>query len=138
MDTPSFERSSLEADMKLLATEIKNQRERPEMKGANGKDILKEAFLVFPRFEKNSNGSGVPAAQSSSTANSSSPLPAYAQSAPPEVKLEIEYLIDLAFRKGINAAFAEAGKSSAFIQDAFHDALAGRLYPELKKEGIID
>ena len=141
MDVPIFERSALEADMKLLAAEIRNQRERPEMKDASGKEVLKEALLVFPNFEKSQNTAGapsVPISQPPATGNSNSPLPAYAQSAPAEVKLEIEYLIDLALRKGISAAFSAASKSSAFVQDAFHDALTGRLYPELKKEGIVD
>ena len=141
MDQPTFERGALEADMKLLVAEIKSQRERPGMQDASGRQILKEALLVFPNFEKG-DGSTEMAANSGTSAasaiNPASPLPAYAQAAPAEVKLEIEYLIDMALRKGIGTAFSEAAKSSAFVQDAFHDALAGRLYPELKKEGIMD
>jgi hypothetical protein len=141
MDTPSLERSALESDMKTLAALIKNQRERPEMKDAGSRELLAEALRVFPSLEKvqpNPVATAQPVPQPPSTASQSSPLPAYAQSAPPEVKLEIEYLIDLALTKGISAAFSQAEKSSAFVQDAFHDALTGRLYPELKKEGIVD
>lgn len=140
MDNPTFERGMLEADMKILAAEIKNQREQPAMQNLEGKEAVKEALSVFPNFNK------TPATPPPSTAgtavasddNPSSPLPAYAQNAPVNVKLEIEYLIDVALRKGIGTALTEAEKSSAFVQDAFHDALAGRLYPELKKEGIVD
>ena len=64
-------------------------------------------------------------------------MPAYAQNAAPEIKLEIEYLLDLAFQKGIATALAESAKSPYFVQDAFHDALAGRLYPEMQKRGLM-
>jgi hypothetical protein len=136
--TPSFERAALEADMKILAAEIKTQRERGEMKDASDQRLIKEAIRVFPALER---GSGEPQASAPvpapQTSEDQSPLPAYAQSAPAEVKLEIEYLMDLALRKGIGAALGEAQKSSYFVQDAFHDALTGRLYPELQKQGIV-
>ena len=119
--------------MKMLATEIRKQKERTEMKDAKGQEIIKEAIRSFPDLNAN------PAAAASTVqpSNASSPLPAYAQSAPDEVKLEIEYLIDLALRKGIGAALSVSAKSPYFVQDAFHDALAGRLYPELKKQGVV-
>ena len=53
------------------------------------------------------------------------------------MKLEIEYLCDMALRKGIATAMSESEKSPYFVQDAFHDALAGKLYPELQKRGIV-
>jgi hypothetical protein len=40
-------------------------------------------------------------------------------------------------RKGIGSALTESAKSPYFVQDAFHDALAGKLYPELQKRGMI-
>jgi len=64
-------------------------------------------------------------------------LPAYVDSASPEVKLEIEYLLDVALKQGIGKALAESQKSPYFVQDAFHDALAGALYPELQQRGIV-
>jgi hypothetical protein len=70
-------------------------------------------------------------------ATASNPLPDYAQNAAPEVKLEIEYLLDLALRDGLSKALSESEKSPYFVQDAFHDALAGKLYPELQKRGIV-
>ena len=133
---PIFERSALEADMKVLAEQIMARREKSETKDANDRQIVKEAIRSFPSLERGSNQaqSASPAGQ---VTDDRSPLPAYAQDAPAEVKLEIEYLIDLALKRGIGTAMSQAGKSSYFIQDAFHDALAGRLYPELKKQGIV-
>jgi hypothetical protein len=53
------------------------------------------------------------------------------------VRLEIEYLLDIALQKGVGPALAESAKSPYFVQDAFHDALAGKLYPELQKRGLM-
>jgi hypothetical protein len=138
---PSFEKV-LEADLARLATEIRNQRARPELKDANEKELVKEAIRAFPQLEKGSEG--VPEAPPTESASRGaagstveSTLPAYAQDAPPEVKLEIEYLLDVALRHGLSKALTEARKSPYFVQDTFHDALAGKLYPELQKRGIV-
>lgn len=139
MDTsPSFE-NALEADMRTLAAEIKRTQELKDVKNPEGLDVIKEAIRAFPQLERPpANGVPVPPAPNAAAGPSdNSPLPAYAQSASPEVKLEIEYLIDVAFRKGIGPALAESAKSPYFVQDAFHDALAGKLYPELQKRGVV-
>lgn len=122
--------------MRTLAAEIKRTQELKDIKNAEGLDVIKEAIRAFPQLERPS-ANGVPRAPAAAVPEDNSPLPAYAQSAPPEVKLEIEYLIDIAFRKGIGTALAESAKSPYFVQDAFHDALAGKLYPELQKRGVI-
>lgn len=132
---PSFE-TVLETDMKALAAEIKNQRERTEMKEAGDRELLKEAIRSFSGVEKKPQAAPAPAAAASGNVMQN-PLPAYASNAPAEVKLEIEYLLEVAFRTGLNKALSESQKSSYFVQDAFHDALAGKLYPELQKRGIV-
>jgi hypothetical protein len=146
MDTPSFE-TALESDMQQLAAEIRGQRERPEMKDAAEQELVREAIRAFPESAESKNqpqaaAQSADAGQQAGAAsaggdNPASPLPAYAQHAPAEVKLEIEYLLDIALKKGIGPALAESQKSPAFVQDAFHDALAGRLYPELQKRGVV-
>ena len=132
---PPFEHAALEADMKRLAEEIGNHRDRPEMKNAQEKELLKEAIRAFPRLEKGAPAVSAPVPQAQN--NSRSPLPDYAKDAAPETKLEIEYLLDCALHQGLGKALAEADKSPYFVRDAFHDALAGKLYPELQKRGII-
>jgi hypothetical protein len=134
----SFEHAALEADMKRLAAEIGNHRDRPEMKDAPERELLKEAIRAFPRFDKSAPSTpvvSVPIPQVQN--NNGSPLPDYAKDAAPETKLEIEYLLDCALYQGLGKALAEADKSPYFVRDAFHDALAGKLYPELQKKGII-
>lgn len=126
--------AALEHDIERLSEEIKTRREHPEMQGVSGRELLKQSIQAMaPPPVSPSAGSG-PA-----TANVfQNPLPDYAAGAPPEVKLEIEHFLEMAFREGIVKASAEAAKSSAFVLDTFHDALAGKLYPELKKRGIVD
>lgn len=134
MDAPSFE-NALEADMKILATEVRHTQETEGAKNMEGLDIVKEAIRSFPQLEHHENNGVTVAPATSGQANS--PLPAYAQDASAAVKLEIEYLLDVALHKGIGSALAQSAKSPYFVQDAFHDALAGRLYPELQKRGVL-
>lgn len=129
MDQPQFEHEALEADIKALAQEVEKHRELPENKGASGQELLKKAIRAMPPVST--------ATEPVSKPSRPSPLPKYAESATPEVRLEIEYLIDLAFHAGIGKASAEAKKSPDFVQDAFHDALAGKLYPMFQERGIL-
>jgi hypothetical protein len=128
-----FEHEVLEADIKALAQEIGRQREKPESGAMSEQELLKQAIRGLPPLGAQAEPPAPPKQSSSA-----SPLPDYAQSASPEVRLEIEYLVDFAFHQGIAKADAEARKSSDFILDAFHDALSrGKLYTELKKRGIL-
>jgi hypothetical protein len=135
-DISSYE-SVLEADLERLARQIRTGHEQPEMRVVGGKEIVKEALRAFPQFNKEKPPEAASAAAAAAPRASDGPLPAYAENASPEVKLEIEYLLDMALRQGIGKALAESKKSPYFVQDAFHDALAGKLYPELQKRGVI-
>jgi hypothetical protein len=140
-ETPTFEYKALESDMKSLAAEVQRSRESAELKNSNERELVKEAIRAFPRLnsaERPTAGAPVPQpASASAQAAAQSPLPDYAQSAPAEVKLEIEYLLDLAFQHGLSKALTESEKSPYFVQDAFHDSLAGKLYPELQRRGMV-
>ena len=133
----SFEYAALEADMKRLAEQIQSQRERSAGETKTERELVKEAIRVFPNLQGSQNKIAAPAPAAPVSDASQSPLPDYAKDAPAEVKLEIEYLCDVALRKGIAAAISESKKSPYFVQDAFHDALAGKLYGELQKRGIV-
>jgi hypothetical protein len=136
MDSPSFEHQALESDLRTLAAEIGRNRETREGKNVEGVEVVKEAIRAFPATE-HAPVNAVPTPGATNGAASGGPLPAYAKDAPAEVKLEIEYLLDLALHKGVGTAIAESHKSPYFVQDAFHDALAGKLYPELQKRGVV-
>lgn len=135
----SFEYAALEADMRRLAEQIKNQREQMTGETRTERQIVKEAIRLFPNLQgtQNKMPTPPPPAPAPKDDDSNSPLPDYAEDAPAEVKLEIEYLCDVALRKGISAALSESEKSPYFVQDAFHDSLAGKLYPELQKRGAV-
>ncbi len=145
-EIPAFEKP-VESDIKTLAAEIQNNREKPLVQNYSERELVKEAIRAFPKLEKRSAASAVPQPASASTpqvpaagsrvAPAASHLPDYAQNAAPEVKLEIEHLLDIALHQGISRALAASEDSPYFVQDAFHDALAGKLYPELQKRGIV-
>ncbi|MDE2079674.1 MAG: hypothetical protein KGI73_04825 [Patescibacteria group bacterium] len=119
--------AKLEAEIKDLEAEIRLHQERPEAVRLEGKDLVRKSLETYSA--KNS---------AEAPPDDSSPLPEYAKDAPAGTRLEIEHLVDLVFHgKGIVAAASQAAKSSPFVLDAFHDALAGRLYPELQKRGIV-
>ena len=139
MDTPSFE-ETLENDLATLAAEIKKTREQPELKNAHERELVKEAIRAFPTLGERAPSAPAPQPAPvvpTSDAAANSPLPDYAQHASAETKLEIEYLLDIALKQGIGKALSESKKSPYFVQDAFHDALVGKLYPELQKKGIV-
>ena len=54
-----------------------------------------------------------------------------------EAKLEIEYLVDMALHHGIDKAVEKAKASGPFVLDAFHDALTGKLYDEMRRRGML-
>ena len=125
------EPQGLESDMSRLKEEILKHKENPELQGTGDREIVRMALRSV---------SDVPAPSAPAPADGAqSPyLPSYAQSASPAAKLEIEYLVDLALREGISKANATASKSSPFILDAFHDALSGKIYPELQRRKLVD
>jgi len=113
--------------MRRLAQEVKKLREHPEHKNLDEKELLKKSLMAFVPPPDN------PPAHIGPT----SPLPKDIQSASPETQLEIEYLLDLALHEGLHKAHKEALASNPFVLDAFHDMLVGKLYPELKRRGIL-
>lgn len=125
--TAEFPHEFLEADIKRLAGEVQKHRERSESRHLEGPELIKKSIQSLAPAPPPV--SALPA--------SNSPLPNYAADIPAEAKLEIEYLLDLAFHHGIEKADREARKTNPFIVDAFHDALATKLYPELQKRGIV-
>ncbi len=124
-----FQHEALEADIKRLAEEIAKRREGPEAGRLTERELVKKTIQALT--------GAPPAASAPASPQQPSGLPAYLQEAPAEAKLEVEYLLDLAIHHGLEKAAAEAKKSSPFVLDAFHDALANKLYPELQKRGIL-
>lgn len=125
---PSFEHAALEADMKLLVQEIAKHRESPESAKLSEMELLKKVIKTMPPQV---------AQKKKDEDKKSTVLPSYALDAPPEVRLEVEYLLDIVFHHGIGRAVREADKSADFVRDVFHDTLVKILTPELKKRGAL-
>ncbi|MDO8466712.1 MAG: hypothetical protein Q7S83_01070 [bacterium] len=127
------EHSIIEQDIKELTSEIK-ERGLSEQGRQALQSVLKE------KMSSSSGAAGQPTAPQPATPapSANSPLPEYMQSEPADVKLKVEKLLDLAWHKGIQHAAKEAAISGPLVLDAFHDALIDKLYPELKKRGLLN
>lgn len=128
--TPEFRPEFLEQDVTRLAAEVKSHLEKPESKELNDQQIVKEAVRSMAEQHKTNQ-------PANSAGGVASILPAYVKDFTPQEKLEVEYLLDLAFKKGLDQALREAARSNPAIEDAVHDALAGKLYPFLQQKGIL-
>ncbi len=124
----------IEQDLHAISAEIARNREKPENKLLSGHELVRNSVKSYTAPVAPPAGGPAPASQT----NNDSVLPAYAQSASAETKQEVEHLLSLAFREGVLSAATQAAKSSPYVLDIFHDALAGKLYPELKKRGLVD
>ncbi len=123
----------LEQDLQRVTAEIERRRERaPEI--ASREVVRQSIIAAIPQAPVSER---VEASPSGSSPAAPERIPAYLNEESPEIKAEVERLVSLAFEKGISSAVEEAAKKSPFVLDAFHDALADKLLPELEKRGII-
>lgn len=130
-ESSEIKHETIEADIQKLAEEIRRIKITAEKNRLSETEIIKKSLSALTPITP-------PPPSQTPAQSSSSPLPYYVQSVSPEIQLEIEYLLDMAFHEGIIKALKKAQESkNPLILDAFHDALAGRLYPELKNRGIL-
>lgn len=124
---PKFEHAALEREIDSLAAEVK-KRISPETAEIKKEDVGK--FLAEKIY---------PAEQQAGAAEKklSSALPDYLQQASPEVKLEVEELVDLAWHKGIVKAVKKARKKGQLYVDALHDVLTDKLYQAFQDRGLL-
>jgi hypothetical protein len=116
---------AIEEDIERLSHVVSVVKEQPASKDVSGHEVVRQSLRVFASSTQK------PPLQSVG------PLPDYVKDVSPEIRLEIERLVDLAFHQGILTATEAAAAHGQFVVDAFHDTLAGKLYPELQKRGII-
>lgn len=124
----------LEHDIERLSREVDRIKNTPEFHGAEPREIVKESLKTFTSPQ---NAPAGQLAGGGDDDDSGSLLPDYLKDASPELKLGVEQLIDVAIHKGIIEGAANARKRGGFFLDAFHDALADKIYPELQKRGLI-
>ena len=132
MDQELTPHESLEREMQELSVDIKTRG------AGERKDVLRAAVgeRIGVSGASQANG-GTVAEPSVPPIHHSLVLPKYAADMPEETQLLVETLIDKAWHKGIDAATADARKAGPVILDMFHDALAGKIYEEMQKRGML-
>lgn len=129
----NFEYKALEADIERLSKEIAEKKKFLEYKDLSHKEIIKQALqpAIQQIVVQTQTATGQPSMIQSEI------LPDYVQNYSPDVKIQVEKLVDMVFHQGIEKTVKVAGQLNAFILDAFHDALTDKLHEELKKRNII-
>jgi hypothetical protein len=133
--SPEARPEPVEKDIQRISAELLRRREQPETRSLSGHELVRQTVRSYTGVQPTAK-QAEPAQPAGETIDN--PLPGYAESAPPEAKREIEQYLQMAFKDGILKASSEAAKASPFVLDAFHDALAGKLYEELKKRGVVE
>ena len=128
-----FNHNTLEKDIERLSQEVAEKKNAPEHKDLTEREIVKK--VIEPMIKQS------PIQQSAQKRDDKDDeegvLPGYLDKASNDIKLRTEQLIDITFHRGLENALKEAKKSGPFVLDAFHDALADKLYEEIKKRGMI-
>lgn len=130
-----FNHTTLEQDIKRLSQEVAEKKAMPEHRDVSDKELIKRTIEPIIKEPVSSGAT----AQSDGDQNiQNQVLPQYLQSAPYDLQLQVEELIDVVFHKGVEAAVSRArGLNNPFILDALHDALVDKLYDELKERKLI-
>lgn len=116
-------------DVGKIVEAAKVHAETAEGKEARGEELTKKAIQTV---------TDTTTAQTPPPASSiQNPLTAYTAEESKEVKEKIENLLQVAATSGVVKATEEARRASPFILDAFHDALAAKVYPYLKERGLF-
>jgi len=133
INTQKFEHGILEQDIERLSNIIAETKKFPESKDFNEKELIKKSLEKIMAQVN----SGEPAITQHNVTLTQKILPDYLENAEPEIKLTIEKLIDEVFHEGLDKTIKKASQAGPFFLDAFHDALADKLFDELKKRKLI-
>ncbi len=128
-----------EEDIERLASEVQQRYEQQKGGGLEEREAVREAVKNLgseqePQLEEAPSPS---AAGEEHPAPHGNVIPEYAKEEPPEIQAQIEELVTLALNKGIEVANRKARAYPPYIVDAFHDALTGVVYQELKQRGLL-
>ena len=127
---------NLEASLDRLGEELKSHKEQKEGGVLNDKEIVKRSLQYIASTPQSL---GVTANSQQQKSQDDDYMPLYLKNAEKkeEIQRAVEHLISLTLEKGIEKAVSVAKKANPFVEDAFHDALADKLIPELKKRGLL-
>ena len=128
-----FNHNIIEKDIERLSKEIAEKRNLPEYKEVSERELIKQTLQPLVKQAI----SDKEQATREEKETEETIIPDYLKDSPPEIKLQVEKLIDSVFHQGIEKTVKEANQAGPFILDAFHDALTDKLYDELKKRNLI-
>ena len=132
-----FNHNTLEQDIQRLGREIKERNASPEYQQMTEKERVKETIRPLVTQAGSQAASSPQPEDTDSKSVEETVLPGYLKDSPSEIKILVERLIDSVFHEGVEKAVKDASRAGPFILDAFHDALADKLYEELKKRKLI-
>lgn len=125
-----------EKDIERIGEAVKEIQQRPEFQKSTPQEIIKESLKSFT--PPPAPPPQTPPAQAGPPEENGIPfLPDYMKSEPAEKQKELERLLTVAINQGFFAGIKEAQKDGEFLLDAFHDSLADKVYPELKRRGFF-
>lgn len=129
---------NLERNLSRLGEKVGEHLENPEVKNLPEREIVKHSIRALADEVLAGDDKNTPT-EVVNMSDGSSVLPSYLNnvSAPQDAKTVVEELVNATFSGGLESAIRLSRKQSPFIEDAFHDALADKLLPELKKRGIL-
>lgn len=130
----NFEHNAFETDIQKLGKEISEKKILPEHKDVPEREIIRKTIYQIAKQQTQP--------QQQTTKNQQPEiqnqiLPDYLKNSSADIKNQVEKLIDFAISHGIEKAIKMASQSSAFVVDAFHDAITDKLYNELKNRKIL-
>jgi len=129
MENEKIEKLVTEAEETRLIEAAKLHAESAEGKEMKGEELMKKAIQSVTQT--------VPVPEQAEPNSIQNPLTDYTAQEPEEVKRKIEDLLQIAATDGIVRATEAAKHASPFILDAFHDALAAKVYPYLREKGLF-
>ncbi len=135
---------NLEKSFARLGREVQKNFETPEFQGVPEREVVKQTIrslaetVSVPPPEPEETTPPPPLSGAPSVPRDNL-LPSYMATgdSSEDVKNSVERLVQMVFDEDVEKAVTEAKRYSAFIEDAFHDALTDKVLPELKKRGII-
>ncbi len=128
-----------EEDIERLASEVQQRHEKQKGGELEEREAVREAIKNLEDKSRFESQEALPSESDAQErgAPGTDKVPEYAKNEPPEIQAQIEELVTLALNKGIEAANRKARTYPPYIVDAFHDALTGVVYQELKQRGLL-
>ncbi len=121
-----------------IAQEIKKPEHAPSSEQQDA-FIHKEAIKQYlqQQTQQHAQQNPMPANTTPQHTATEDEFPAYADTASTATKSTVDKLIHITFGKGLREGIAHAAKMDPFIMDMYHDALAEKLFIEMKSRKLI-